>query len=458
MKKILLSSSLIIFAAGSLVLGSTGAFFSDTETSSGNTFTAGAIDLKIDNESYYNGVLNEDTSWSLTDLTIEKFFSFDDIKPNDYGEDTISLHVDTNDAYLCADVTLTSNDDNTQTEPEALDDPNGLATGELTQEVNFIWWADDGDNVLEDDEEVISSGPIGALNLNEPHKVALADSENNIWTGEAGPVTGDETFYIGKAWCFGDLSPAPLSQDGSGSLLTPAGDNNDNQTAGEPEDGGYICDGSSLNNSTQTDSLTVDVSFSAVQARHNPDFLCITDTPPVACEVVETYADEVVFSDQGLRKNNTPVTADRSNTSYALGAPQSLGTPYDSPVVANSFFSLGFPLDGNTAEIVLSFNDNFVVNNLGNDLKLWEVTGGTTYPDERVDVYVGDSPVGPWTLVGDDVTRDAEIDFDTLAPEIEEARYVRIVDASNLALFEATADGYDLDAVQALNCVQRQDF
>ena len=146
MKRIVLSTLLILGTLGAIATGGTGAYFSDTESSVGNVFTAGAIDLKIDNESYYNGILNATTTWEATDLTVERFFDFDDLKPNDYGEDTISLHVETNDAYLCADVKLTSNDDNTQTEPEALVDGNGLITGELAGLVNFIWWADDGDN------------------------------------------------------------------------------------------------------------------------------------------------------------------------------------------------------------------------------------------------------------------------------------------------------------------------
>ena len=62
MKKILLSTALILFVGSALALGGTGAFFSDTELSSGNTFTAGAIDLKVDNESYYNGLLNPGTT------------------------------------------------------------------------------------------------------------------------------------------------------------------------------------------------------------------------------------------------------------------------------------------------------------------------------------------------------------------------------------------------------------
>ena len=126
MKTVLGGFASIALAAG-LVIGGTGAFFSDTETSSANVFTAGAVDLVIENESYYNGVFNDDTSWSTNGLTVERFFDFDDVKPNDYGEDTIALTVDNNDAFLCANVTLTSNDDNTQTEPEAEVDPDGRA-------------------------------------------------------------------------------------------------------------------------------------------------------------------------------------------------------------------------------------------------------------------------------------------------------------------------------------------
>jgi len=49
-KKILISLSVIGLVAA-IVVGGTIAYFSDTETSTGNTFTAGAIDLKVDNTS-----------------------------------------------------------------------------------------------------------------------------------------------------------------------------------------------------------------------------------------------------------------------------------------------------------------------------------------------------------------------------------------------------------------------
>ncbi|MCK5592268.1 MAG: SipW-dependent-type signal peptide-containing protein, partial [Candidatus Pacebacteria bacterium] len=48
MKKILLSVA-VIGIAGVLAVNATSALFTDVERSTGNTFTAGEIDLKIDN-------------------------------------------------------------------------------------------------------------------------------------------------------------------------------------------------------------------------------------------------------------------------------------------------------------------------------------------------------------------------------------------------------------------------
>lgn len=301
MQRIILSLAIITVISGALTFGATGAFFSDTETSTANIFTAGAIDLQIDNESYYNGVLNASTTWEKKDLTIEKFFDFGDLKPNDFGEDTISLHVDNNDSFICADIKLTSNAENDQTEPEALVDST-LEVGELASLVNFLWWADDGDNVFESDEKVISQGPIGALGVGGSTTITLADSQTNIWNAEnaGGPIAGNETKYIGKAWCFGAIGTAPVAQDGSTTALSPAGDSNGNQVAGEPEDGGLSCDGTLLGNESQTDSLTADVIFSAVQARHNDKFLCV---PPVVEERGNVVVTKIVVNDNG--GNNT---------------------------------------------------------------------------------------------------------------------------------------------------------
>ena len=276
MKRILLSLGIMIVVAAAGITASTGAFLSDTETSVGNTFTAGAIDLKIDNESYYNGTVSEGTSWQLSDLGNGLlFFNFRDLKPDDEGEDTISLHVNNNDAYLCMDVTMTSNDDKSSNEPELdtsdpQDDPNNTWDGELGGLLNMFWWADDGDNVYEVGENSISGGVKTVLNLatSTPFSVALADTANNVWTPNApGPISGGQTKYIGKAWCYGALTTQGIAQDGQGHLL--------NSVNGPLVRGtGVTCDGKTLGNESQTDGVTMDVAFRAMQARHNPNFFC----------------------------------------------------------------------------------------------------------------------------------------------------------------------------------------
>lgn len=487
MRRILLSAFVVMASSAAIAAGATGAFFSDTETSLGNLFTAGEIDLKVDNDSYYNGnrcvnVGDEqnpnwqwqgnaafpvpgsacDTSWPLADLnngeeTLHKFFNFADVKPSDDGEDTISLHVQ-NDAWMCMNVSLTSNDDNTTTEPEGLvdaaaeDAESNVWDGELAQTLQMFWWADDGDNVYEEGEKILSGEhsildgveTLYDLATTSPFVVALADSQNNAWGETPGTPVPAGTSYIAKAWCFGTLTIAP---EDPGPADNPV--NSGPQTRG----GGYTCDGDNLGNETQTDSATLNVSFSAVQARHNPTFQCEIPEETRACVDVERFASAFHDVDQGTRKNGTAILADRTDPNDVLGAPQSLGTPYDNPVIAGSFFSLGFkshPSGTATTtpggSIVVSFPGN-VVQGPGPDLKLWEVTGGTSYPDELVMVEVSNSLAGPWTLVTASATRDAEMEL-----PIASAKYVRITDVSPPGPFETTADGFDLDAIQALNC------
>lgn len=92
----LLFSGAVLTVAAAFILGATFAVFSDTETSSANVFESGAVDLKVGNDSYYNGSASASTTWAIKDLNNgELFFNFLDIKPDDEGEDTISLRVDT---------------------------------------------------------------------------------------------------------------------------------------------------------------------------------------------------------------------------------------------------------------------------------------------------------------------------------------------------------------------------
>ena len=75
MTKKILSSLSIIAAVASIAVGATIAYFSDTETSTGNTFTSGTLDLQVDNQN----------PWTST------VFSLSDVKPGDSGSVTIKL-------------------------------------------------------------------------------------------------------------------------------------------------------------------------------------------------------------------------------------------------------------------------------------------------------------------------------------------------------------------------------
>lgn len=279
MKKVLLSL-ITIGAVAAVAFGATQAFFSDTETSRGNVLEAGAIDLKIDNTCYYNGQACIDgfwggrpndpvkptnkcsCTWKEKDLGPgDIFFDLTDLKPGDWEEDTISLHVVNNNAWACLDIDVTANDDNGCTDPE-LDVPDtncdsgSLFDGELARELNFIFWRDDGDNVLEENEvnDIITRGP--ASDVLGDVRWALADSRNSVL--EEGPLKGSHTYFIGKAFCYGKLTLDPV----------PQGENS------PTDDPGIDCDGSEVGNISQTDKLTGNIVFEAVQSRNNEDFLC----------------------------------------------------------------------------------------------------------------------------------------------------------------------------------------
>ena len=247
MKKIIISLS-IIAAVAAIAIGGTVAYFSDTETSTGNTFTAGAIDLTIDSNATYNGDPVSAATWGLKDLipTADKFFDFSDVKPGDQGENTIGLHVVSNDAYACLYISPLVNNDNSCTEPELAaeggltcgTDPNA---GELAQNVQFFAWGDtDGDNIWEENEMPLFS------NIKGPASDVLNGKTYNL-----GTIAGGATKYLGVQWCAGDMTVD----------LT-------NRT--------ITCGGTAMGNNCQSDSMVGSIAFYVEQQRNNPGFVCPT--------------------------------------------------------------------------------------------------------------------------------------------------------------------------------------
>ena len=307
--KILLSGAAIV-AAAALIIGATFAFFSDTETSTNNTFTAGAIDLKVDSTSHYNEAicianLNPqlappfiwdggggwpipgtacDGTWTETDLgATHKFFNLTDVKPGDDGEDTISLHVYNNDAWGRFVISGVQDLDNTCTEPEAdplVPDPECNAVpgtpgaGELANSITFSAWIDDGslpgfqgdddgegDNLHQENEQTII----------QPGTVDLAGEIHNIW-----PALAAYRLFI-------DAQCQNSDPDGNGQT----------DEDGTPNDAEYlVCQGiaddgrlvgsttyyfglawsipEGVGNEAQTDSLNANLTFEVEQHRNNP--------------------------------------------------------------------------------------------------------------------------------------------------------------------------------------------
>ena len=115
MKKILVSFMTIALVSA-LIGGGIYAYFSDVETSTGNTFTAGTLDLNLD-----GGNIN-----------VVKF-TVDDVKPGDSSGGTWTVaNVGNMDGYLDLESIGVSEDIGTTTDPELADEvPPGTDTAQL---------------------------------------------------------------------------------------------------------------------------------------------------------------------------------------------------------------------------------------------------------------------------------------------------------------------------------------
>jgi predicted ribosomally synthesized peptide with SipW-like signal peptide len=216
--RVLASVAMLVFV-GAAIAASTGAFFSDTESSTGNTFTAGDVDITISDLSHTytgDGVAPDQPTYSENGIT----FALGDLKPLDEGTVTYTLGNGTNDAYLCAAVVETGNNENTRIEPEteAGDTTDGAGNGELGQFLSFMFGS-------------------------------TTTTLNGQWQS-LGVISANGSASSSIGYCFGTYV-------------------------------GGVCQASASPNinRAQTDSVTADVQFYAVQTRNNPNFSC-TSLPP----------------------------------------------------------------------------------------------------------------------------------------------------------------------------------
>ena len=129
--KTILGSIFIIGLVSIILAGSyTGAFFSDTETSTGNTFSSGSLNLQVGD--------NDPVTWKLDE----------NVMPGDSDGENISVeNTGTIDGFLHINFTNLLNKENSCTEPELLaeSDCNSDNIGELAENL-FITVYFDNDN------------------------------------------------------------------------------------------------------------------------------------------------------------------------------------------------------------------------------------------------------------------------------------------------------------------------
>jgi hypothetical protein len=149
------------------------------------------------------------------------------------------------------------------------------------------------------------------------------------------------------------------------------------------------------------------------------------------------FAEQVISFNQKKAINETAVVSGRSDKTKALCAPQNNDT--------ENFVSLGFGGD-----ITLKFG-KAIRNGAGNDIRVYESTFGnlncTAYP-EKARVFA--SQDGCRFVYLGEICQDGTVDLGAL----NWAQYVRIVDVSSkTAVYQSSGipDGYDVDAVEALN-------
>lgn len=206
MNKEILLSLIAISTVVALVSGATFAFFQDTETSSGNTFSAGSLDLKIDFQCPEPGC-----DWGLRDLNGESFFKECDIKPGDSGEVTISWHVYDNNAWARIRLADLIDYENGCTEPEEKIDDTcgdpGLGEGELDDNLIFTLWMDEGSvsgwQCPENSNGPCEADPQEGDNILNGVETVLAEkTASELVNGVELPyeLTASTTYYLGMKW------------------------------------------------------------------------------------------------------------------------------------------------------------------------------------------------------------------------------------------------------------------
>jgi predicted ribosomally synthesized peptide with SipW-like signal peptide len=248
-------------------LGTT-AYFSDRESFEDNTLTAGELDLFVDYDASYDsdGAVENmaDTASGTQDgEPAGMFYELGDVKPGDSGHVEFCFRIVDNPSYMwaCGDLTQ---DENGMTEPEMdVDDTPDL--GELGESIDArLVYCERDDEELVEGEELVSGSLVDVIG-------AISNGAALDGTGSAAAVPGEQAEYS--------------------EVVEPEG--------GDPYiTGPCVClfweIPTSVGNEIQSDVLTMDFEFHAIQSRHN-DGSANPCEPTITTRTGEGFAKQQEF-------------------------------------------------------------------------------------------------------------------------------------------------------------------
>ncbi|MEX2341057.1 MAG: hypothetical protein WD605_01935 [Candidatus Paceibacterota bacterium] len=268
----------VVATAGFL---STRAFFSDTETSQANAFTAGSLTMQVaqtnstPENSHGDSTFNQ---WSDN----RTLFTYGGLIPGDSSTADWALEP-TQESWACLKPDVTSN------------------TNGMKNYVEIAYWNDTNNNGLYNPG---AGENINSFDLTDSDWLPVEDSSGAV--GDDGVMT-DGSYRVGYAYCFGSFE-----RDGSGDLVI--------------QNNKPVCDGSDVTNSQQNGQVEGSMYFYAEQKLNNDNFVCSSLNPvnaPQTHTIGGSVPAGIIVEDLGGSLLWTididEVNADDGNGHYAYG-------------------------------------------------------------------------------------------------------------------------------------------
>jgi len=155
-------------------MGSAFAYFTDVETTTGNTFTAGTMDMQIgdNNEAYTNSPVSA-SFVSPANLIPGQEFTTDPVFLKNVGTSTIK--------WIFARIAVTSESDGVVTDAEGPSSPN-----DISNYLKMVKYSESTDN--------------GASWQDEVFDTTNANDYLNFWIGRGAPVVADGVITLHDLW------------------------------------------------------------------------------------------------------------------------------------------------------------------------------------------------------------------------------------------------------------------